>query len=119
MGAADSASGARRLNSERAYVRVEVEAAFKTLTSNVDGAVRVATAWPDWSITTKVDARDVRQTVWLAVQCHKTQMSIYKNIGNLTEEDQKVIWGVWEFYRVFSMVNGGREVETDLFQGIR
>jgi hypothetical protein len=46
-------------------------------------------------------------------------MSIYKNIGNLTEDDQKVMWGAGEFYRVFSLVNGGREVETDLFQGIR
>jgi hypothetical protein len=46
-------------------------------------------------------------------------MSIYKNIGTLTEEDQKVIWGVGEFYRVFSLVNGGRATETDLFEGIR
>jgi hypothetical protein len=66
-----------------------------------------------------VDARDVWRTVWAAVQCHKTQMSIYKNIGSLTEEDQKVIWGIGEFYRVFSLVNGGRKVETDLFEGLR
>ncbi len=81
--------------------------------------MRVATAWPDWSITTKVDARDVWQTVWKAVQCHKTQMSIYKNIGDLTEDDQKVIWGTGEFYRVFSLVNGGRVTESDLFDGLR
>jgi LmbE family N-acetylglucosaminyl deacetylase len=95
------------------------QAAFKTLTSNVDGAVRTAFAWPDWSITTTVDARDVWQTVWRAVQCHKTQMSIYKNVAALTEDDQKVIWGTGEFYRVFSLVNGGRKRETDLFEGIR
>jgi hypothetical protein len=46
-------------------------------------------------------------------------MSIYRNVGNLTEDDQRVIWGTAEFYRVFTRVNGGREVETDLFQGIR
>jgi LmbE family N-acetylglucosaminyl deacetylase len=95
------------------------QAAFKTLTSNVDGAVRAAFAWPDWSITTTVDARDVWQTVWRAVQCHKTQMSIYKNVATLTEDDQKVIWGTGELYRVFSLVNGGRQRETDLFEGIR
>ncbi len=93
------------------------QAAFKTLTSNVDGHVRAATAWPDWSITTKVDARDVWQHVWRAVQCHKTQMSIYKNVSSLTEDDQKVIWGTGEFYRVFSLVNGGRASEHDLFEG--
>jgi LmbE family N-acetylglucosaminyl deacetylase len=95
------------------------QAAFKTLTSTVDGAMRTAFAWPDWSITTTVDARGVWQTVWRAVQCHKTQMSIYKNVASLTEEDQKVIWGTGEFYRVFSLVNGGRKRETDLFEGLR
>jgi LmbE family N-acetylglucosaminyl deacetylase len=95
------------------------QAAFKTLTSNVDGHVRAATAWPDWSITTKIDASDVWQHVWRAVQCHKTQMSIYKNVSRLTEDDQKVIWGTGEFYRVFSLVNGGRRIEHDLFEGLR
>jgi LmbE family N-acetylglucosaminyl deacetylase len=94
------------------------QAAFKTLTSNVDGEVRAAVAWPDWAITTRVDARDVWRTVWQAVQCHTTQMSIYKNVASLTEDDQKVIWGTGEFYRVFSLVNGGRAVETDLFEGV-
>jgi hypothetical protein len=28
------------------------------------------------------------------------------------------VWGVQCFYRVFSMVNGGRAPETDLFEGI-
>ncbi len=104
------------VNGERKWAAYQ--AAFKTLTSNVDGAVRAAFAWPDWSITTTVDARDVWQTVWRAVQCHKTQMSIYKNVANLTEDDQKVIWGTGEFFRVFSLVNGGRTRETDLFEGL-
>jgi LmbE family N-acetylglucosaminyl deacetylase len=105
------------VNGERKWAAYQ--AAFKTLTSNVDGHVRAAIAWPDWSITTKVDARDVWQHVWGAVQCHKTQMSIYKNIASLTEDDQKVIWGTGEFYRVFSLVNGGRKTEQDLFEGLR
>ena len=95
------------------------QAAFKTLTSTVDGTVRAAVAWPDWSITTRVDATAVWPTVWRAVQCHKTQMSIYKNFASLSEDDQKMIWGTQEFYRVFSLVNGGRTQETDLFDGLR
>jgi LmbE family N-acetylglucosaminyl deacetylase len=105
------------VNGERKFAAYQ--AAFKKLTCTVDGVLREAFCWPDWTITTKVDARDVWRTVWAAVQCHKTQMSIYKNIGSLTEEDQKVIWGIGEFYRVFSLVNGGRKVETDLFEGLR
>ena len=95
------------------------QAAFKTLTSKVDGTVRAAIAWPDWAITTAVDARDVWQTVWRAAQCHVTQMSIYTNVAQLTDEDQKVIWGTGEFFRVFSLVNGGRTRENDLFEGLR
>jgi LmbE family N-acetylglucosaminyl deacetylase len=105
------------VNGERKWAAYQ--AAFKTLTSHVDGVVRAATAWPDWSITTHIDARDWWRIVWRAVQCHKTQMSIYKNVASLTEEDQKVIWGTGEFYRVFSLVNGGRERENDLFAGLR
>ena len=95
------------------------QAAFKTLTSTVDGTVRAAVAWPDWSITTRVDATAVWPTVWRAVQCHKTQMSIYKNLASLSDEDQRVMWGRAEFYRVFSLVNGGRAQEIDLFEGLR
>jgi hypothetical protein len=29
------------------------------------------------------------------------------------------MWGTQEFYRVFSLVNGGRRRETDLFDGLR
>ena len=105
------------VNGERKWAAYQ--AAFKTLTSTVDGTIRAAIAWPDWAITTKIDARDVWSTVWRAVQCHTTQMSIYKNVASLTEEDQKIIWGTGELYRVFSLVNGGREVETDLFEGLR
>lgn len=105
------------VNGERKWAAYQ--SAFKTLTSTVDGAVRAAIAWPDWAITTAVDARDVWQTVWRAVQCHQTQMSIYKNIADLTEDDQTMIWGTGEFYRVFSLVNGGRRRETDLFEGLR
>jgi LmbE family N-acetylglucosaminyl deacetylase len=105
------------VNGERKWAAYQ--AAFKTLTSSVDGTVRTAIAWPDWSITAKIDARAVWRTVWRAVQCHTTQMSIYKNVARLTEEDQKVIWGTGELYRVFSLVNGGRATETDLFEGLR
>jgi LmbE family N-acetylglucosaminyl deacetylase len=104
------------VSSERRW-RVYQEA-LKTLTSTVDGTVRASVAWPDWSITTLVDAADHWQRVWRAVQCHKTQMSIYKKFESLTELDHRLLWGRQEFYRVFSLVNGGRTRETDLFEGL-
>jgi hypothetical protein len=58
-------------------------------------------------------------TVWRAVSCHKTQMSIYKNLEHLPDDHHTAIWGTQEFYRAFSLVNGGRARETDLFEGLR
>jgi LmbE family N-acetylglucosaminyl deacetylase len=57
--------------------------------------------------------------VWKAVRCHETQLSIYERFENLTEDQQTALWGSQEFYRAYSSVNGGRKVETDLFEGLR
>lgn len=95
------------------------QAALKKLVSRVDGEERQAVPWPDWAITTVLDTSHVWPTVWRAVSCHKTQMSIYKQLGELSEEHQRFLWGTQEFYRVFSTVNGGRVRETDLFEGLR
>ena len=74
---------------------------------------------PAWAITTVIDTSAVWPTVWSAVSCHKTQMSIYSKLADLSEEHQRSLWGTQEFYRVFSSVNGGREKESDLFEGLR
>ena len=95
------------------------QSAFKKLVSRVDGVERVATPWPDWSITTRLDARKLWPVVWRAVQCHRTQNAIYGNLANLTEAEHEQLWGTPAYYRVFSTVNGGRELETDLFAGLR
>jgi LmbE family N-acetylglucosaminyl deacetylase len=93
--------------------------AFKTLQMTVDGSVRTSVAWPDWSVTTTFDAFDHWEKVWAAVQCHRTQMAQYGALTHLSPEDHRAIWGTQEYYRALSLVNGGRERETDLFQGIR
>ena len=95
------------------------QAAFKKLVSNVDGVERAATVWPEWSITTRIDARKEWPIVWRAVQCHRTQNAIYANLATLSEAQHEKLWGAPAYYRVFSTVNGGREPETDLFAGLR
>ena len=95
------------------------QSAFKELKSIVDGVERRVTPWPDWSVTASIDTSAYWQTVWDAVACHKTQLSIYGKLKNLPEEHHRGLWGTQEFYRVFSSVNGGRSRETDLFEGLR
>jgi len=92
--------------------------AFRELGSRVDGEARRAMPWPGWSITTRIDTRANAGRVWEAVRCHRTQMSIYGRLAELTPERHEGLWGSQTFYRVFSTVNGGREKETDLFAGI-
>jgi hypothetical protein len=56
--------------------------------------------------------------VWKAIQCHNSQLVQYRGLAELTPEHHQALWGTAEFYRVFSLVNGGRTRETSLFEGI-
>jgi LmbE family N-acetylglucosaminyl deacetylase len=95
------------------------EAALKKLVYRVDGVERQAVPWPDWAITTSIDATAEWETVWRAVRCHQTQISIYSALADLPQAQQRALWGRQEFYRVFSAVPVGPGKETDLFEGLR
>jgi LmbE family N-acetylglucosaminyl deacetylase len=92
---------------------------FRRLVSIVDGVERQASAWPEWSLTTSIDAARHWPTVWRAVQCHRTQLAIYGGLEELPPEQHERLWGEQRFYRLYSTVNGGRARETDLFEGLR
>jgi LmbE family N-acetylglucosaminyl deacetylase len=93
--------------------------ALKKLVSKVDGVERQAVPWADWAITTVVDTPGVWPVVWRAVCCHRTQMAIYGKLEHLSEDHHRALWETQEYYRVFSTVNGGRKIESDLFDGLR
>lgn len=93
------------------------QAAVGTLRSTVDGIERQATPWPDWAVTTVIDTRSVWPVVRRAVSCHESQA--YEALNDLTPERHEELWGHQSFYRAFSMVNGGRAREVDLFEGAR
>jgi LmbE family N-acetylglucosaminyl deacetylase len=100
-------------------VRDYYEGVFKPLKSTVDGVVRASVAWPAWSVTTVTPTHDHWQRVWEAVRRHRTQMAQYGALAHVTDDDQRSLWGPQEYYRAFSLVNGGRETEEDLFAGLR
>lgn len=95
------------------------QAAFKKLTSVVDGVERQAQPWADWAITTAIDTREHWTTIWKAVSCHDSQIASYQRLRELSDEHHEALWGRQHFYRVFSTVNGGCRRETDLFEGLR
>ena len=95
------------------------EAALRKLVFRVDGEERQAVPWREWAITTRLDTTAVWEQVWRAVSEHRTQMAIYRKFGELAPEHQRSLWGIQEFYRVFSTVDVGTGKEADLFEGLR
>jgi LmbE family N-acetylglucosaminyl deacetylase len=127
MAAADAASNGGSAHAvSKLYYFVNSEArmaayqtAFKKLTSKVDGVDRFPHPWPEWEITTWIETRAHTDTVWKAIFCHHSQISVFDKLRTLPPEHHEALWGVTEFYRAMSLVNGGRRRETDLFEGLR
>lgn len=95
------------------------QSAFGELLMDIDGAKRGMVTWPGWSVTTRIDTWKYWRTVSRAIACHRTQLPAYQVLERLSEEQRKLLWGTQSYYRVFSLVNGGRQVEEDLFEGLR
>jgi LmbE family N-acetylglucosaminyl deacetylase len=92
---------------------------FGDIRMTIDGVERQAVAWPDWAITTRIDGSPHWRTVWEAVQCHTSQLPGFGDLTRITDELHRKLWSVRTYYRAYSLVNGGRQVETDLFAGLR
>jgi LmbE family N-acetylglucosaminyl deacetylase len=95
------------------------QSAFGELAMRIDGEDRRAAAWPDWQMTTRIDASAQWRTVWKAVRCHQTQIPAPHLLERVSEKQHKLLWGYPTYYRAFSLVNGGRGVEHDVFEGLR
>jgi|WetSurMetagenome_2_1015567.scaffolds.fasta_scaffold45141_2 LmbE family N-acetylglucosaminyl deacetylase len=90
-----------------------------TISLPVDGEMREWTPFPAWSISTRLDATAHWQTVRRAVKCHRSQRPTLPDMDQLSDEQHQLCWGRPTLYRVYSFVNGGREIEHDLFAGLR
>jgi LmbE family N-acetylglucosaminyl deacetylase len=86
----------------------------------VDGQVRGESAWKEWMVTTHIDMSAHCVTAFRAVLCHKSQLATIGPLADLPEEMAAQVLALQgTFYRAFSLVNGGRKVEMDLFEGLR
>lgn len=93
--------------------------AFGGISMEVDGVTRHHVGWEDWQITTRLDNNQYMDKVQKAIQCHKSQLPGYGPISGWSLDELSKVFGIGSFYRAFSLVNGGRKVETDLFEGLR
>jgi LmbE family N-acetylglucosaminyl deacetylase len=92
---------------------------LKRMVSVVDGVEREVSPWPEWTLTTRVDARRQWEAAWRAIQKHESQLTMYRHLGELTPQQHAILWGDQHFCRVFSNVNSDRRRESDLFEGLR
>jgi LmbE family N-acetylglucosaminyl deacetylase len=118
------ASGAHRVS--KLYYMADTQAAldayqraFGAFAKVVDGQTRRPMTWPEWAITTRIDVREHADTVWRAIACHASQLDETRRLEELQAETKRALFAEHTFYRAFSLVNGGRGVERDLFEGLR
>lgn len=102
----------------RAEYMAAYEEAFGELVMHVDDEQRRSPGWQNWVITTTVNAGPRWRQVWAAVKQHQTQLPFYERLQSLPDDRHQYLWGTQEFYRVMSVVNGGRAKEKDLFAGV-
>ena len=89
------------------------------LTFPVDDHLRGEVPWQDWMITTRIDMAEHCHAAWRAVHCHQSQLPTLGLLAEMHEEAGAAVLAMQgTFYRAFSLVNGGRNIETDLFEGL-
>ena len=90
------------------------------ITFPVDDQLRGEVPWKKWMITTRIDMAEHCRTAWRAIQYHKTQLPTLGRLTDLDEDAGAAVLAIQgTFYRAFSLVNAGRKIEKDLFEGIR
>ena len=85
----------------------------------VDDQVRGEVPWKEWMVTTRIEMAEYCPTAWRAIQCHQSQLPSLGALAEMHEDAAAAVLAMQgTFYRAFSLVNGGRKLETDLFEGI-
>ena len=90
------------------------------LTFRVDDQIRGENPWKDWMVTTRISMAEHCHAAWRAIQCHQSQLPSLGALAEMHEDAASSVLAMQgTFFRAFSLVNGGRKVETGLFEGLR
>lgn len=97
-----------------------IEPFVEDMSFQVDDQIRGEAPWKDWMITTRVEMAEHCKTAWRAIHCHQSQLPTLGALAEMPEDSAASVLAMQgTFFRAFSLVNGGRAVETDLFAGLR
>lgn len=90
------------------------------MTFKVDAQLRAEVPWPEWMITTRISMTEYCHAAWRAIRCHQSQLSTLGSLAEMHADAASAVLAMQgSFYRAFSLVNGGRNLETNLFTGLR
>jgi LmbE family N-acetylglucosaminyl deacetylase len=95
------------------------ESAFGELRMEVEGHTRQPSPWPDWALTTRIDASDHWRRAWEAIERHQSQLPAYDRLLELPAAFHRELWSNVGYYRALSLVNVVSDTEDDLFAGLR
>ncbi len=83
----------------------------------VDGVKRSGRGFPAWLVNAWIDTRSYRAQVFSAIGCHRSQFPQMEEF--LAALEKTNLYKYQTFARAYSLVNGGRQPEDDLFTGLR
>lgn len=90
------------------------------MTFPVDDHLRGIVTWNNWAITTRIDMGEYCSAAWRAIQCHQSQLPTLGALAEMPEDAATAVLAMQgTFYRAYSLVNSGRQIEADLFEGLR
>ena len=92
---------------------------FDDIVMNIDGVDRRVCIWQNWAVTTWIRAGEYGDTMLRAVACHRSQMPNFEKMLPELEKAKRPLCDLQTYLRVYSLVNGGRGIEDDLFAGLR
>jgi hypothetical protein len=95
------------------------EAVGSKISIGVDGVERFHPGWEEWAITSRIDTRKYADQAYHALLCHKSQLPSLGSVFEKPPEIGKSLFREGQFIRIYSLVNGGRKLENDLFEGLR
>ena len=86
----------------------------------VNSQLRGEVPWKEWMITTRIETAEYCTRALRAIQCYPSQLASLGTLAAMDEDAATAILAMQgTFYRAFSLVNGGRKLEIDLFEGVR
>ncbi|GAB4538381.1 MAG: PIG-L family deacetylase [Anaerolineales bacterium] len=90
------------------------------MTFPVGDQMRGEVAWKNWTITTRIEMSAYCGAAWRAILRHQSQLATLGALAEMpAQAAESVLAMQGTFYRAYSLVNGGREIEDDFFEGLR